>query len=59
MQEQMFAEARREMEKEMAQTGFGYNPEQTVFMDETQRQSMMENQINETANLMADQYIAE
>ena len=28
-------------------------------MDETQRQSMMENQINETANLMADQYIAE
>ena len=28
-------------------------------MDEAQRQSMMENQINETANLMADQYLAE
>ena len=63
MQEKMFAEARREMEKEIADAGLGggFNGsfgQSTFFMDEAQRRNIMEQRINQTAEALATQFIA-
>ena len=63
MQEQMFAEARREMEQELAGQafagiGFGFHSHSAMFMDETQRQAMLEQQIDQTAQALATQFMA-
>jgi|Transcript_6339 hypothetical protein len=52
MQEQMFAEARRDMEKEIA-SGRSYSFMQTgpAFMDETQRQRIIDQQIAQIAQV--------
>ena len=58
----MFAQARRDMEKEMADTSLGYSGygiQQSFFMDETQRRQLMEQRINQTAETLATQFIAE
>ena len=59
MQEKMFAEARREMEKEIADAGLGsgYNgsfgqQSSSYFMDEAQRRQLMEQRINKTAEAL-------
>ena len=66
MQEKMFAEARREMEKEIADAGLGsgYNgsfgqQSSSYFMDEAQRRQLMEQRINKTAEALTTQFMAE
>jgi len=58
MQEQMFAEARREMEKELASSGFKVYAESTIYINEAQRQSLIEQQINQTASQLASRFMA-
>lgn len=65
MQEKMFAEARQEMEKELAANAssrcpqYGYYPtHQQVFLDESARQKLIEQQINEKAKNLADQFVS-
>ena len=58
MQEKMFAEARKDMEREMAEAGFsGY--EQPFFMTEAQRRQHMEQRINQTAENLTQQFMQE
>ena len=65
----MFADARREMDKELASSGFSigasfcnnsnssrYNC--SMFTDEAQRQKLIEQQINQTATVLANQFVA-
>lgn len=54
----MFAQARLDMEREMADAGLsGY--EQPFFMDETQRRQLMEQRINQTADALARSFMQE
>ena len=60
MQEHMFAEARQEMEKDFANGIYnGFMPaSRSMFMDDAQRRSMMEQQIEERAAMLAEQFVS-
>ena len=56
MQEKMFAQARRDMEREMSEAGFG-GYQEPFFMDEAQRRQLQEQRINQTAETLAQQFM--
>ena len=58
MQEKMFAQARLDMEREMADAGLS-GCEQPFFMDEAQRRRLMEQRINQTADALARNFMQE